>query len=148
MLLHKHRVRYVIIGGEAVIFYGYARLTGDVDIFYDRHPDNTAYLHAALKEFWGGTIPAIEAEGDLQEEGLILQFGRPPNRLDLVNVISGVSFEEAWNSRLEVLLEAEGGDVPMFYLGLAHLVANKEAAGRPKDLDDLAFLRRALQRDS
>lgn len=35
-LLHQHAVRYVIVGGEAVIFHGYARLTGDVDLKWSR----------------------------------------------------------------------------------------------------------------
>ncbi len=38
-LRYQHRVRYVVVGGEAVIFYGYARFTGDVDFFYDRADD-------------------------------------------------------------------------------------------------------------
>jgi hypothetical protein len=53
-LLHVHDVRYLIVGGEAVIFYGHARLTGDVDFFYDVDVDNARRLFAALDEFWGG----------------------------------------------------------------------------------------------
>ena len=43
-LLSKHQVKYLIVGGEAVIFHGYARLTGDIDIFYDASPDNVEKL--------------------------------------------------------------------------------------------------------
>ena len=39
-LLHKHGVRYLIIGGEAVIYYGHIRTTGDVDFFYDQSDEN------------------------------------------------------------------------------------------------------------
>ena len=56
-LLDQHGVRYVIVGGEAVIYYGYARLTGDVDFFYDRDVANVRALFAALTEFWDGSIP-------------------------------------------------------------------------------------------
>ena len=35
LLLTKYKVNFVLVGGEAVIFYGFARLTGDVDFFYD-----------------------------------------------------------------------------------------------------------------
>ena len=142
-LLHKHRVRYLIIGGEAVIYYGYARLTGDIDIFFDGQPDNADSLYAALDEFWSGTIPALSRREELREPGLILQFGRPPHRIDLLNAITGVRFEDAWASRLEVLLETESGAVPLYYIGIDHLIANKEAVGRPKEQDDLQFLRRA-----
>lgn len=39
-LLHEHQVQYVIAGGEAVIYNGHSRLTGDVDFFYDCSEDN------------------------------------------------------------------------------------------------------------
>lgn len=77
-LLHKHGVHYLIVGGEAVIYYGYVRLTGDVDFFYDRREDNARKLFAALAAFWGGNIPGIDEAEELMEAGLILQFGRPP----------------------------------------------------------------------
>lgn len=54
-LLHTRRVRYVITGGEAVIFYGHVRLTGDIDVFYDRRVENAQRLFRALNDFWGGT---------------------------------------------------------------------------------------------
>ncbi|HAK97013.1 MAG TPA: hypothetical protein DCM87_18985 [Planctomycetes bacterium] len=142
-LLHTHGVRYLIIGGEAVIYYGHARLTGDIDILFDAQADNADRLHAALDEFWGGSIPAVTRREELREPGLILQFGRPPNRIDLLNSISGVGFEDAWASKLDAQLETERGIVPIHYIGLAHLIANKESTGRPKDQDDLEFLRRA-----
>jgi hypothetical protein len=50
-ILRKHRVRYLIVGGEAVIQYGYARFTADTDVFYDAERVNAVRLHAALKEF-------------------------------------------------------------------------------------------------
>lgn len=43
-LLNQHHVRYLIVGGEAVIYYGYARLTGDVDFFFE-----TTGLHSSAK---------------------------------------------------------------------------------------------------
>jgi len=58
-LLHEHGVRYVIVGGEAVIFYGYARLTGDIDIFYSCDKENAARLFVALAEFWDDNIPGV-----------------------------------------------------------------------------------------
>jgi len=50
-LLNKHKVKYIIVGGEAVIYYGHARLTGDIDIFYDRGKENCIRLFEALSEF-------------------------------------------------------------------------------------------------
>jgi len=146
-LLHKHRVRYLIVGGEAVIYYGYARLTGDVDFFYDRENANARALYAALAEFWGGNIPGIAGWGELMEEGVIIQFGRPPHRLDLVNRIDGVSFQEAWPARHVAHVQSQGASIPVLYMGLSELIRNKEAAGRPKDLEDLQYLRAAARRN-
>ncbi|MGE3614652.1 MAG: hypothetical protein AB7L66_02180, partial [Gemmatimonadales bacterium] len=100
-LLGRHGVRFVIAGGEAVIFHGHARLTGDVDFFFDRDPRNTRKLFAALREFWGGEAPGIASAADLEQAGLVLQYGVPPNRIDLLNDIDGVSFGEAWAGRVE-----------------------------------------------
>ena len=141
-LLHAHAVRYVIVGGEAVIFYGHARLTGDIDFFYDAADPNAAALFHALSVFWKNSIPGVERPEELQEQGTIIQFGRPPNRIDLLNQIDGVSFEQAWESRIAVKLVTKSGEQPVFYLGLAALIRNKEASGRPRDLEDLEYLRK------
>ena len=84
-LLARQEVRYLIVGGEAVIYYGHARLTGDIDIFYERTAENVRRLHAALNEFWLNDIPGIEGEDELMEKGTIFQFGVPPNRIDLIS---------------------------------------------------------------
>ena len=139
-LLHQHEVHYVITGGEAVIYHGHARLTGDVDFFYDQGEENARKLYDALNEFWDGDIPDVETSSELTQPGLILQFGRPPNRIDLINQIDGVGFGEAWDTRITVTLAGETGDVPVYYLALAALTANKKAAGRPKDLQDIEYL--------
>ena len=141
LLLHKQEVRYLIIGGEAVIFHGYARLTGDMDYFYEATPENVQRLYAALREFWKGKVPGIAAAKELLSVGLVVQFGLPPNRIDLVNQIDGVNFKEAWRNRVIVRLKGAGlDDAFIFYLGLKDLIRNKRASGRSKDLDDLRFL--------
>ena len=145
-LLHQLDVKYLITGGEAVIFYGHVRLTGDVDFFYDRCEENARSLFKALDAFWEGSIPGIENSAELTQEGLILQYGRPPNRIDLINRIGGVSFDEAWRTKKEAVVRSATGDIRIFFIGIEQLIQNKEAAGRPKDLVDLVFLRRCLER--
>ncbi|NNF57052.1 MAG: hypothetical protein HKN04_02320 [Rhodothermaceae bacterium] len=141
-LLDRYQVHYLIVGGEAVIYYGYARLTGDVDFFYDRSAANAARLFEALLEFWGGDIPGVAEAEELTQPDLVLQFGRPPNRIDLLSRITGVAFAEAWAARRELSLVSEDGvSAPLYYIGLEHLIANKQASGRPKDLEDLGYLR-------
>jgi len=141
-LLHKQAVKYVIVGGEAVIYYGYARLTGDVDFFYERTEENVERLFSALDDFWQGHIPGLRKK-ELLEVGIIIQFGLPPNRIDLLNKIDGVSFGEVWINRVEEELKVENKRTPIYFIGIDSLIKNKESAGRHKDLDDLRFLLKA-----
>jgi len=142
-LLHHHEVRYVIVGGEAVIFHGYARYTGDVDFLYDRSEPSVKSLYAALTEFWDGDIPGLAAPDELLESAIVVQFGRPPNRIDLLSSIDGVGFDEAWGGRVtaEMVSEPGANPVPVFFISLGPLLKNKAATARAKDLDDLRYLR-------
>jgi hypothetical protein len=110
---------------------------------FDRTQANAERLYQALSEFWGGSPPGVGSAAELTQLGLVIQYGVPPNRIDLINAIDGVTFEEAWAGRVEASIAADPGDVPVAYLGLRELLRNKEAAGRPRDLDDLAYLRQA-----
>jgi hypothetical protein len=139
-LLAAHGVRYLIVGGEAVILHGHVRLTGDVDFFFSTEEENVERLFAVLEEFWEGEVPGLSVAEDLAPAGTVVQFGVPPNRIDLINEIEGVSFDEAWQGRVECRLVTDGGEAPLWYLGLEELIRNKRATGRPKDLDDLDYL--------
>lgn len=139
-LLAKHRVEYLLLGGHAVFFHGYPRLTQDADVYFRSTDDNATRLFAALTEFWDGTIPGIAEAGELADPSLVVQFGRPPNRIDLLTAPDGLEFGEAWARRVATVLPDPGGDIPVLVIGLADLRVNKAAAGRPKDLDDLANL--------
>lgn len=139
-LLYKYKVRYLIIGGEAVIFYGHIRVTGDIDFFYDPAKENVEKLFKALFEFWDGKIPGIANPEDLIEPEIIFQFGRPPNRLDLLNSIGSIPFSNAWNEKKEVQLGSKNDSFPIYYIGLNHLIQNKQEADRDRDREDLKFL--------
>lgn len=140
-LLAAHKVKYIIVGGEAVIYHGYARLTGDVDFFFEPSKQNARKLYEALKQFWAGEIPGIRTFEELMEIGLILQFGVPPNRIDLINQISGVTFRDAWENKTIDRIESAGEEIPIYFIGLEELIKNKKAIGRPKDMEDLKYLR-------
>ena len=139
-LLQRFGVRCLVVGGEAVIFHGYPRLTGDVDFLYDRTRDNAARLFNALAAFWDNDIPEVKTASELLESGIVVQFGRTPNRIDLYNEIDGVSFGSAWRSRIPVELKTRSGSVRLFYIGIGPLRRNKRASGQAKDLDDLEHL--------
>lgn len=139
-LLRRFKVRCLMVGGEAVIFHGYPRLTGDVDFFYDRTRRNAGRLFEVLEVFWNNNIPEVKRAAELLEPGVIIQFGRPPHRIDLHNQIDGVSFASAWCSRIPVELKTRAGSVRLPYIGIGPLRRNKRASGRAKDLDDLEHL--------
>ncbi len=139
-LLHQTGTRYLIVGGEAVIYHGHIRLTGDIDFFYDRSAAGAEGLYDVLRTFWGGTIPGIASPAELRADDLVLQFGRPPNRIDLLSSVTGLDFDVAWQSRLVVALEGEEGAAVVNYVGLEQLITNKRATGRPQDLEDVRVL--------
>ncbi len=66
----------------------------------------------------------------------MIQIGLPPRRIDVLTGISGVTFDLAWERR--EVFPFSGLSVPV--LGRADLLVNKRAAGRPKDLADIAAL--------
>ena len=140
-VLNKHKVKFVIVGGEAVIYYGYARLTGDIDLFYDNSNENIENLWKALIEFWDNDIPIIKSKDEFKKRGTIIQFGLPPNRIDLINSIEGVEFSEVWeNCKIEQLDLENKQYIDIYIIGLKQLIKNKRASGRYKDLEDLEYL--------
>jgi len=142
-LLNARGVRYVVVGGEAVIFHGYARFTGDVDFFFADDAANVGALYGALQTFWGGRVPEVARAEELAEPGVIVQFGRPPNRIDLMNRIDAVDFAEAWDTRIEAHIESPTGPILLPVLSLKSLLRNKECTARAKDLEDAHYLRGA-----
>jgi len=146
ILLDKYRVKYLIIGGQASIFYGHARLTGDVDIFYENSIDNIKGLYKVLHEFWGGNIPVIQNQDELKQPGMVFQFGVPPNRIDLINNIGNVDFREAWDTKETVLIKLINSEIQIYYISLDLLIKNKKYVQRAKDLDDLKFLLKVQQK--
>ena len=125
---------YLIVGAHALAAHGHPRATGDLDIWVRSTPANAARVYAALAHF-GAPLTDLSVT-DLITPDLIFQIGVPPVRIDILTGISGVTFDEAWPSRLTVSLE--GLQVPV--MGKECLIRNKRAAGRPRDLVDAAEL--------
>jgi hypothetical protein len=151
-LLNRNNVKYVIVGGEAVIYYGHSRLTGDIDIYYASDTKNIFNLWRVLLEFWNSDIPGIDSPELLSKKGMVFQFGVPPNRIDLINDIDGVDFAEVWeNIVVEEIIIDEGQSIFINLIGIKELIKNKEKSGRYKDKEDLKFLKarlKQLQTDS
>jgi len=141
-LLSKHEVNYLVVGGQAVIYYGYARFTGDIDFFFQVTKTNLKALYHALDEFWEGSIPGIDSLEFLGIKGQVIQFGIPPNRIDLINEIDGVEFDEAWSNKKIAIIDHPDGELRIYLIGLNELIKNKAESRRAKDLDDLRYLNR------
>jgi hypothetical protein len=132
--LIARRVRFVLVGGHAVAGHGEPRLTEDLDVFAEPTLANGRRLRAALLDFgFGNGVPPAKV---LAAADKVYMLGRKPNRIDILTGIDGVSFAQAWASRVEADFEA----TPLFVIGREALLANKRASGRDKDLLDVALL--------
>jgi hypothetical protein len=140
LLLFQNKVQYLIVGGEAVIYYGYSRFTGDIDIFYGSKENNLMRLFTALNQFWDNDIPGMNDISPLEKKGTVIQYGLPPNRIVLLNDIDGVEFYDIWDNKQIVEYEFKGTSFNINYIGLDDLIRNKKASGRNIDLVDLGYL--------
>lgn len=131
---NAHGVEYLVVGAHALAAHGLIRATKDLDVFVRPSADNAPRVFAALAAF-GAPLHDL-TERDLQTPGLIFQIGVPPVRIDVITVIDGVEFEDAWGSRATARLE--GVEAPV--LSRHHLIINKKAAGRTQDLADVEWL--------
>jgi hypothetical protein len=129
-LLSAHHVEYLLIGGYAVAYHGYPRATADMDIWIALHPQNAEKV-VAIKAF-GFDLPELSAALFLKE-GQIIRMGVPPLRIEIATSISGVCFEECYAARVIDIPD----EVEVNLISLTHLIANKKAASRYKDLNDL-----------
>lgn len=133
-LLIARRVRFLLVGGHAVAGHGEPRLTEDLDVFVDRSLANARRLRDALVDFgFGAAVPEAK---ELARPNKVVMLGQKPWRIDVLTDIDGVSFEDAWTSRVE----AEFAAKPLYVIGREMLLRNKRAAGRPKDLLDVELL--------
>ena len=130
--LIARRVRFVLVGGHAVAGHGQARLTEDLDVFVEPTLANATRLRDALVDFgFGAVVPSI---ADLAKPDRVLMLGHKPWRIDILTGIDGVSFRAAWATRVT----AEFVPSPLYVIGRSALLKNKRAAGRDKDLLDVA----------
>jgi hypothetical protein len=133
-LLNKHQVKYLIVGGYAVMKYTEPFYTKDMDIWIDATPDNAERTYRALGEF--GAPMADLTIHDLTQQHTVFQFGMAPARVDVMTSIDAVTFSEAWKHRVQTNLD----DIPISIISLEHLKQNKRSANRDTDKIHLARL--------
>jgi hypothetical protein len=133
-LLNSRRIEYIVVGAHSLAFHARPRYTGDIDFLVRPSPDNARALVALLQEF--GFTGVDLNQSDFIEPGRIIQLGRPPNRIDLLTSISGVTIADAFAGKIAAELDG----LPVFFLSKDLLIQNKRAVGRPQDLADLEAL--------
>src|SRR2546421_8512266 len=135
-VLNAYGVRYLIVGGYAVMKYTEPRLTKDLDLWIATDPANADRAYCALAQFGapiGNYTPA-----DLTVEDAWFQIGVAPVRVDVLMSIPGVTFEECWQRRLKDMFLG----VPASFISREDLILAKEAAGRAQDKRDARRLRK------
>ncbi len=132
--LSEEGAEFLIVGAYALAVHGLPRATGDLDVWVRPTPDNASRTFLAIRRF-GAPVHDL-SEADLVRAGTVFQIGVPPRRIDLLTGIDGVTFEEAWATRLSARL----GDLQVPVIGREALLRNKRATGRPRDLIDAEAL--------
>lgn len=132
--LKEHKVDFVIIGATAFPVHGYARATLDIDIFIRPTEANAAKTLPALKKF-GYDVTDIKKADLLKKKLLIRQYAV---ETDIHPFVKGVSFDKAWRNKVR----AKFGQTWVYFASLDDLIKMKRAAARPKDLEDLKYLKR------
>jgi predicted nucleotidyltransferase len=138
--LNEHRVDFVLIGGYALGVHGVIRATSDIDFLYRRTKAVVRRLCAAMDSF--GAPSEVIDEVALMTPEIVTQFGVPPYRIDLLNAIDGVTFEEVWAGATTITVQGQ----PLRVIGVKELRTNKAAAGRRKDVEDVRKLGRRTAR--
>lgn len=133
-LFNAHNVDYIIIGTYALAFHGVPRYTGGIDILVRADTENAKRILNALNDF-GFSSLELNVD-DFTSPDRVIQLGISPVRVDILTSITGVSWDNAKNSRIK----GSYGDVSVYYIGQQQLIANKRAIGRKKDLADIEAL--------
>lgn len=138
LAFNAHEVEYLIVGGYAVGTYAEPRATKDLDLFIRSEIKNSESVYCALAAY-GAPISGLTPADFRDDPSSVFQIGQPPARVDILQHIDGVNFDVAWNSRTET--EVDG--VPAHIISAEHLIQNKLASGRMRDLADVEAIREA-----
>lgn len=139
-VLNAYKIRYLVVGGYAVIHYTEPRYTKDIDVWIIPEINKAQTVYEALKAF-GAPLVGMKPE-DFTDKGMIFQIGVAPVRVDIMMNIPGISFESAWKNRKRI----HYGKAPINMIGLQDLIKAKRKAGRSQDVLDLEKLTRRGRR--
>jgi hypothetical protein len=133
-------VRYLIVGGYAVMVHAEPRYTKDLDLWIEPTVSNAALMIAALADF--GAPTADVQPTDFTQPETFFQIGVEPVRADIMTSVSGLDFPAAWGRKLIVDFGGESAPV----LCREDALESKIAAGRPRNPRDAKRLSRTRQK--
>jgi predicted nucleotidyltransferase len=136
-LFDEGGVRYLIVGGYAVMRYTEPRYTKDIDLWVDRSEENALRVMEALRRF-GAPLAGITVK-DFTDPEVIYQLGIDPNRVDILPGVSGLEFEQAWENRVVV----DFGGFEALMVSQDDLIVLKRATDRRQDRIDLKRLQKS-----
>jgi len=139
-ILLEENVKFILVGGIAVILYGHVRGTKDLDLWVYANSQNAPLLIKALAKF-GAPMQGISVS-DFELEGTVFQIGTEPIRIDIITRIAGLNFEEAMNN--VNIMKIDGLQIPV--ISIEDLIKNKKASGRFQDLADAKVLEKILEK--
>ena len=134
-VFNEKGVKYLVIGGYAVIKHAEPRFTKDLDVWVSPDEENALRVYESLAEY-GAPLLDLQPR-DFSVEGFFYTIGVAPNRIDILFELKGVDSESAWMRRVAGQL----GDIPVLFIGRDDLIQNKETVGRLQDLADVEKLR-------
>jgi len=137
-ILKKHKVKYLVVGAYAVMYYTEPRFTKDLDIWVKSDKENASKVYNALKEF-GAPLINVSPK-DFTKKEIIYQIGVAPIRVDIMTSLPNVRFDTAWKNRKK----SRYGEIPINIIGLNELIRSKKKSNRRQDELDIEMLKRAL----
>lgn len=141
LLLLKHNVEFMLIGGYAVIYYGYQRTTSDMDVWLKPSNENRDKFILALQEK-GIVEEDIETITKMDFTQIqVLHLGEKPNKVDFLTKVHGLTFDEADIKKVYFPLKDKQVPIIQYY----HLITLKMLAGRPQDKADVEILQKINQ---
>lgn len=133
-ILNTYNIRYLVVGGYAVMYHTEPRYTKDIDVWIIPEMNVAHKVYDALKKF-GAPLVGVSPE-DFKDKKMIFQMGVAPIRIDIMVDLPGVSFGSAWKNRKKV----KYGNTSVNVLGITELVKAKKTANRTQDKLDLEKL--------
>jgi hypothetical protein len=125
LAFNAHGVKYLLVGGYAVGVYAEPRATKDLDLFIRPDRINAEIVHRALAAY-GAPLQGITPSDFFSDPHSVFQIGQPPIRIDILQQIDGVTFDDASSNRIK----AEVGGISAHVISADDLIQNKLASGR------------------